>query len=141
MPFIIVTGAGDEELAVQAMKMGAYDYLVKDMNGNYLKTLDITIQNALHRQMAKIQLREYQENLESLVEERTQELSETNKQLRLEITERKQAEVMIRLQATAMSAAANGIIIMDLDGKIIWVNPALCQMIGYAESEILGKSD
>lgn len=48
IPFIIATGAGDEELAVQAMKKGAYDYLVKDMERNYLKTLDVTIQNAIH---------------------------------------------------------------------------------------------
>ncbi len=30
VPTIIVTGTGDEEKAVQAMKSGAYDYLVKD---------------------------------------------------------------------------------------------------------------
>jgi len=138
IPFILVTGAGDEELAVQAMKMGADDYLVKDLGGNYLKTLDVTIQNALQRKLAEIELKNYRENLESLVKERTEELSQTNQQLLHEITERKQAEEMIRLQATALTAAANGIMITELRGKIIWVNPAMCQIIGMKEEEIVG---
>jgi PAS domain S-box-containing protein len=32
IPFIIMTGQGDERLAVEMMKLGAADYLVKDMN-------------------------------------------------------------------------------------------------------------
>jgi diguanylate cyclase (GGDEF)-like protein/PAS domain S-box-containing protein len=140
MPFIIATGAGDEELAVQAMKMGAYDYIVKDIQGNYLKTLDLILQNAIQRKHAEDELKDYRENLEILVKERTKELSKANEQLRHEILERKQAEEMIRLQATAMTAAANGIIITDLNGKIIWVNPALSQILGLPEENLIGKS-
>jgi diguanylate cyclase (GGDEF)-like protein/PAS domain S-box-containing protein len=140
LPFIIVTGAGDQELAVQAMKMGAFDYLVKDLQGNYLKALDVTVSNALQRKLAEIELKNYRENLEILVKERTQELSEANEQLRHEITERKQAEEMIRLQAIAMAAADNGITILDLEGKIIWANPALCQILGCLDSAIIGNS-
>ena len=36
-PTIVVTGAGDEETAVKAWKAGAYDYLIKDLDLNYLK--------------------------------------------------------------------------------------------------------
>ncbi len=139
MPFIIATGAGDQGLAVQAMKKGAFDYLVKDIEGNHLKTLDVTIRNALQRYLAENELKKYRENLESLVEERTQELSKINEQLRHEIDERKQAEEMIHLQATALTAAANGIMITDLDSKIIWVNPALCRIVGLTKSEIIGQ--
>ncbi len=32
VPFIVMTGHGDERLAVEMMKLGAYDYLVKDIN-------------------------------------------------------------------------------------------------------------
>ena len=139
IPFIIMTGAGDQELAVQAMKRGAYDYLVKDVEGNHLKALDITVRNALHRHHAEIELTRYRENLEILVAERTQALSKTNQQLRFEINERKQAEEMIRLQATALTAAADGIMITDLDTRIIWVNPALCDIVGRSESEMIGR--
>ena len=46
-PFVIVTGAGDEEIAVKAMKAGAYDYLIKDVNRNYLKVLPLVIEKAI----------------------------------------------------------------------------------------------
>ncbi|MBF0227626.1 MAG: response regulator [Desulfobacterales bacterium] len=41
VPIIIVTGLGNEEIAVQAMKMGAEDYLIKDDANRHLKTLPI----------------------------------------------------------------------------------------------------
>jgi PAS domain S-box-containing protein len=51
-PVILVTGAGDEEVAVKAWKTGAYDYLTKDSERNYLKTVPITIENTIkHKRM------------------------------------------------------------------------------------------
>jgi len=47
VPVIVITGAGDEEIAVKLMKEGATDYLIKDPDHNYLKTLPITIENAI----------------------------------------------------------------------------------------------
>lgn len=46
-PTILVTGAGDEEVAINAWKAGAYDYLIKDIDRNYLKTVPITVENAI----------------------------------------------------------------------------------------------
>jgi PAS domain S-box-containing protein len=46
-PTILVTGAGDEEVAIKAWKAGAYDYLIKDIDRNYLKTVPITIENTI----------------------------------------------------------------------------------------------
>jgi len=57
IPVIIVTGAGDEEVAVQAWKAGAYDYLIKDHERNYLKTALITVDNAISRKKAEDKLR------------------------------------------------------------------------------------
>ena len=48
-PFIVTTASGDEEVAVQAMKTGASDYLIKDPQRNYLKVLPYTVQSALAR--------------------------------------------------------------------------------------------
>ena len=39
LPVIVTTGSGNEEVAVEAMKLGACDYLIKDPEGHYLKTL------------------------------------------------------------------------------------------------------
>ena len=56
-PIIFITGAGDQEIAVQAMKAGAYDYLIKDPERNYLKFLPITVENAIKHSEAERQLR------------------------------------------------------------------------------------
>ncbi len=55
-PVIVVTGAGDEETAVKAWKAGAYDYLVKDINQNYLKAIPITVENAIRHHMVEKKL-------------------------------------------------------------------------------------
>lgn len=47
IPVIITTGAGSEQIAVQAMKAGARDYLIKDHDRNYLKVLQVTVEGAL----------------------------------------------------------------------------------------------
>jgi diguanylate cyclase (GGDEF)-like protein/PAS domain S-box-containing protein len=52
-PVVITTGTGTEEIAVKAMKAGAYDYLIKDIEGNYLKVLPLTIENTINRSRAE----------------------------------------------------------------------------------------
>ena len=53
-PVVFVTGGGDEEIAINAWKAGADDYIVKDHEGHYLKTLPITIENTVkHSGIAK----------------------------------------------------------------------------------------
>lgn len=44
---IVTTGAGNEAAAVKLAKEGAYDYVIKDAERNYLKVLPVTIGNAL----------------------------------------------------------------------------------------------
>jgi PAS domain S-box-containing protein len=93
---IIVTGAGGEEVAVQAMKAGASDYLMKDANGNYLKTLPITVDSTLRVKGTEQELKRYHEQLELLVQERTIQLEQKNEELRREIEERKKFEDQLR---------------------------------------------
>ncbi|MCX5970758.1 MAG: EAL domain-containing protein [Coprothermobacterota bacterium] len=47
-PVIVITGVGDEETAIRAMKAGAQDYLVKDKSGEYLKLLPERLEATLH---------------------------------------------------------------------------------------------
>ena len=56
-PIVFVTGAGDEEIAVKAWKAGAYDYLIKDHERNYLKTVPITVENAIKHKRMESRLR------------------------------------------------------------------------------------
>ena len=46
-PVIVITGSGDEQVAITAWRAGAYDYLTKDLEQNYLQTVPITIENAI----------------------------------------------------------------------------------------------
>lgn len=52
VPVVVIAGAGDEEIAVRAMRSGAYDYLTKDLDLRYLKMMPITVENALHHHAA-----------------------------------------------------------------------------------------
>ena len=50
-----------------------------------------------------------------------------------DITERKQTEKQLIVLTTALEAAANGIILVDKDGTILWSNPAFSRMTGYSK--------
>ncbi len=57
-----------------------------------------------------------------------------------DITERREAELQLRLQSKALAAASNGIVITDRKGTIQWVNAAFTTMTGYAFEEAVGKN-
>ncbi len=68
-PVVFVTGGGDEEVAVEAMRRGAYDYIIKDRNRNYLKILPSTIQNVMKRRNAEEERRKAEAALAASREE------------------------------------------------------------------------
>ena len=75
-PTIMVTGAGNEQTAVEAMKLGASDYIVKDVDGGYLDLLPAVIERVLQqrrlleeKQQAEEALRQYTLELEAQNEE------------------------------------------------------------------------
>jgi C4-dicarboxylate-specific signal transduction histidine kinase len=86
---IVMTGYGEIETAVQAMRLGAINYFCKPLD---FESLRMAIRNGSDRIAAERQVRHYREQLEKLVEERTAELREANAQLRKEILERQLAE-------------------------------------------------
>jgi diguanylate cyclase (GGDEF)-like protein/PAS domain S-box-containing protein len=53
---------------------------------------------------------------------------------------RKSNEAEMQLQASALRAAANSILITDPKGDILWVNPAFIDLTGYTEEEVIGKN-
>ena len=78
-PVVMLTGQGDEQLAVEIMKMGATDYLVKGRISSEL--LEKSITNAMRVFEAEEKVFRYQQHLEELVEERTAELKKANDRL------------------------------------------------------------
>lgn len=45
----------------------------------------------------------------------------------------------LRVQATALRSAANGVVITDRLGMITWVNPAATRITGYGAQELIGQ--
>lgn len=74
-PFIVVTALGSEKIAVDMMKEGAYDYLIKDVL--YSDTLDIVIRKAIERYRNKKE----KEGLQKEIREAYNKLKETQDQL------------------------------------------------------------
>ncbi len=76
-PVIMVTGTGNEQVAVEAMKLGAGDYLVKDVEGGYLDLLPTVIEQLLERRRMAEEKRRTREALRQYaaeLEARNQEL-------------------------------------------------------------------
>ena len=48
-PTVMVTGTGNEKVAVQTMKLGADDYIVKDLGGGWLDLLPSIIERVLRQ--------------------------------------------------------------------------------------------
>lgn len=101
-PVIFVTGSESPEVAVQAMKAGASDYLLKDHDRNYLKLMPLSVERALRQREDQEKLAESQE-----------------------------------LFRQSFSEAPIGKAFLDLDGQLLRVNRALCDMFGYTEQEFL----
>lgn len=68
---VMVTGSGDEEIAVKAMKMGVADYIVKSPDMAYLKTLPIVLEKAVEQKKLALE----KERLAKELAARNQELA------------------------------------------------------------------
>src|SRR3989440_3848014 len=81
-PTLLITGHGEHELAVQALRGGAYDFIQKPIDRDYLVA---ALQRAIHtyqlRRKVKVQqlaLELHARSLERMVQQRTKELVEAN---------------------------------------------------------------
>jgi diguanylate cyclase (GGDEF)-like protein len=61
IPVIIVTGEGDEQIAVEAMKAGAVDYVTK--SSDFLKILPVVVRQVLENEALKTRLAQAEERL------------------------------------------------------------------------------
>ena len=57
-----------------------------------------------------------------------------------DITGRRNADKQLLLQSAALEAAANGIVITDRQGGIVWVNRAFTHLTGYTSEDVLGQT-
>jgi len=107
-PTIMITGTGDEKVAVEAMKLGAGDYIVKDAGAGYLELLPSAIEKML-RQHRAIEEKQQTEQALRKSEERFRKLFEQS----------------------------NDAIFIHQAGRIIDVNQRACEMLGYGKEQFL----
>lgn len=91
-PLIVISGTGQISDSIQALKLGAWDYILKPVED--MSIIAHSVEQALERAHLLAENRLYQENLEVLVYERTRELELANKRLQ---------EINARLQKVAIT--------------------------------------
>ncbi len=94
------------------------------------------------RKKAELALRLYQEQLEELVRERTQDLERSNRQLRAQVEARKEKEAALleseEKYRSIIENMENGYYEFDLKGNLTFFNDTLAHMLGYAADELMG---
>ena len=116
-PSIFVTGSGDEKVAVDVMKSGAYDYVIKDPAGGYLECLPYTIDRILHifhmekeREQIEVKLRESEERFRSITND-------------------------------ILDSSKVGILTLDKDFRVMWVNKVLESYFDLRRDEVINKDE
>ena len=72
---IMLTAVADTSTAIHAMRLGAFDYIIKPFN---LEEVQLSVERALEKRNLVLSNREYQQFLEQKVEEQTAEIRETS---------------------------------------------------------------
>lgn len=115
-PFIMVTGKGDDAVAIAALKLGAADYVVKSRG--YLEHLVYAIEQSVVRD----------------------KLRKANEDLRLELAERRRAETELaeayQHLRVALRAANVGLWDWDFETGKVHYSAEWKRQLGYAEDEI-----
>ncbi len=110
-PLIVVSGTGRISDAVQALRLGAWDYILKPVED--LSIITLAADKALERARLRRENRAYQEHLEALVRERTAELERANTHLtNINVRLRRVVESTHRLSVCA-DVAGFGVTLLD----------------------------
>ncbi|MFZ4440972.1 MAG: response regulator [Syntrophales bacterium] len=107
VPFIVMTGQGDERLAVEMMKLGAVDYLTKNLD--FIDLLPRVFQRLFRELENKRLLGAAEANLRKSKER----------------------------SRTILQTAMDGFMLVDMQGRLLEVNNTCCKMSGYSEQELL----
>lgn len=140
VPFVVATGHGSESVAVEMMKRGAYDYLVK--GATFMQLLPPVVDQALERArqaqrliQAEEQLREAHEELEQRVLRRTTELAEANHRLRVEMEERHRAEEQVQQHQAELAHVARLSTVGEMVAELAHeLNQPLSAISSYAQA-------
>ncbi len=138
IPVILLTAIKkDSQSRIKGLENGADAFLSKP-----IEPVELTaqIKVMLRIKNAEDKLRNEKEDLEKLIEIRTEDLIESNNQLKAEIGKSKERENELRKLTVTMDQSPVSIMITDLLGNIEYVNPKFCSLTGYSQNEALGEN-
>jgi PAS domain S-box-containing protein len=122
-PVILITGAPTLNSALEAIRLGAYEYLLKPVVREDLLASVRRAAEVYHLRCTRADVeaenRRYKAHLEQLVKERTRRLVESESRYRV-----------------LFEGSRDAIFIADHQGRMADINRAALEMIGYSEEEI-----
>lgn len=140
-PVIVVSGTGVLGDAVEALRLGAWDYILKPIQD--MAVIEHAINRSLERSRLLAENRRHQEYLETEIKKRTAELERSNTHLRKELKERIRAETALRESEekyrTVLETNPDPVVVYDPDGRVIYFNPSFTRVFGWTLEECLGR--
>ena len=134
IPVVVLTNTNSPELALEAVRRGAQDYLVKRQL--HQEVLIRALRYAIERKQQAEALRLANEDLEKRVQARTRELEASNQQLRQEIQHRQLVQERLAL---AQQAGKAGIFEWNVrSNKVTW-SPELEALYGVPQGNFDGR--
>lgn len=124
IPVIIVSGAEDEDSAAGAKRKGAFDYIVKDQNYNYLKALPLTIERALGDGSHAVLDPPGQSAVPATIPAPGADIPPDKEEIHFRRLVIDQSELIARYRP---------------DGTILFVNDVYCRYFGKARGELIGR--
>ena len=122
-PVVMITGTGNERIAVEAMKLGASDYIVKDADGGYLDLLPTVIERVLHQRR--------------LVKEKEQAEAERDRLLAAERQQRLLAETLAEMTMALASLTSRAALLEEILRQAQAIVPSDAADIALLEGETL----
>jgi PAS domain S-box-containing protein len=107
VPVIVVSGAGEMSDVISALRLGAWDFIIKSLRS--ISLLDLHLERALDKARLKRENRLYQENLESALKEKERY--------------RKNLEITFK-------NIPDGIVTLDCEGRILESNSSMTRLFG-----------
>jgi len=128
---VMITAVGNSQTAVEAMKLGAYDYVTKPFN---LDDLVMRVERALERRGLVLENREYQLRLEQRVEQQT---GQVRQYCREAIEALAREEVALEKLSGAPGTEKRA----DFEGTYLQMARVLAQMVEMHEPYARGHSE
>ncbi|HOV33392.1 MAG TPA: diguanylate cyclase [Candidatus Hydrogenedens sp.] len=124
---IIMTGLQDVKTAIEALRLGAYDYITKPFS---IEEIKIAIKRALEHHTLILENKNYEQKLEQKIKEATKQLENINRELR------ETKEYLEQL----LNTSVDGIFILTPNFKVSYANQGALNILNITEKEILEKN-